>query len=209
VPLLQKNQSPLWGIWKIEENCDALLRQLKNPEAYLPFLNRFKSESRKSEWLAVRVLLKELTGSDMAIVYKDSGAPYLQDSDLHISISHTKCFAAVIISPDQSVGIDIEYRSERIHRIKSRFLCKEEFELLGSNPATDDLLVFWSAKETVFKMIGQTTADTQNDIHIIDFKASSCDRGILIVQESLTSQSMTFQVNYFITPDFVLTHSSY
>jgi len=209
VPLLQKNQSPLWGIWKIEENCEALLLQLQNPEAYLSFLNRFKSESRKSEWLAVRVLLKELTGSEMAIVYRDSGAPYLQDSDLHISISHTKGFSSVIISPDQFVGIDIEYHSERIHRIKSRFLCKEEIELLGSNPATDDLLVFWSAKETVFKMIGQTTADTQNDIRIIDFKASSCDRGILIVKESLTSQSITFQVNYFITPDFVLTHSSY
>ena len=102
---------------------------MERPEAYLPILNRYKSEGRKSEWLSVRVLLKELTGSEPDILYHDNGAPYLPESSLHISISHTKGFAAVLLSPNKPVGIDIEYRSERIHRIKSRFLSETEFEL--------------------------------------------------------------------------------
>ena len=205
--LLQKNHLPLWGIWKIEENWEELLRRLDRHEAYLPFLNRYKSEGRKAEWLAVRVLLKELTGSEMAISYRNSGEPFLPDSALHISISHTKGFAAVLLSPDKPVGIDIEYRSERIHRIKSRFLSADEFELLGENPATNELLICWSAKETVFKMMGQKTVDIQNDIQIIELKPSSQDSGIVMVKESMTPQSTTFQIEYMITPDFVVTHS--
>ena len=205
--LLQKHQSPLWGIWKIEENWEVLLQQLEYSDVYLPFLSRYKSASRKSEWLAVRVLLKELTGSEMSISYRNSGAPYLPDSALHISISHTKGFAAVLLSPDKPVGIDIEYCSERIHRIKSRFLSEDEFELLGVNPATDKLLVCWSAKETVYKMMGQNSADLQNDIQIIELHPSSPDCGIIMVKESMSSQSSIFQIEYIITPDFVVTHS--
>jgi len=207
VPLLQKYQSPLWGIWKIEENWGELLRRLERPEVYLPVLNRYKHESRKAEWLAVRVLLKELTGSEPDIAYRNSGAPYLPDSGLHISISHTKGFVAVILSPDKPVGIDIEYRSERIHRIKSRFLCEDELDLLGSNPATNDLLVCWSAKETVFKMMDKKSADLQSDIQITEIKPFSQDRGILMVNDLLSPQSTPLQIEYTITPDFVVTLS--
>ena len=205
MPLLQKHQYPLWGIWKIEENWEALLHQLEQPEAYLPFLNRYKPEGRKSEWLAVRVLLKELTGSEMTISYRDSGAPYLPDSSLHISISHTKGFAAVSLSQDKPVGIDIEYCSERIHRIKSRFLSDTELELLGEQ-STKNLLVCWSAKETVFKMLEQKTADMQQDIQIIDFNSANMS-GIIMVKETLTSRSTVYQIAYMITPDFVITRS--
>jgi len=206
MPLLQKHLSPLWGIWKIEESWEELLGRLECPETYLPALKRYRSESRKSEWLAVRVLLKELTGREMAISYRDNGAPYLQDSSLHISISHTKGYAAVLLSPDKPVGIDIEYCSERIHRIKSRFLCGEEFQMLGEHPSTNDLLVCWSAKETAFKMTGQQTADLQTDIRIIQFKRAQAN-GMITIQENLTPQSSVFQIKYIITPKYVVTLS--
>ena len=205
MPLLQKHHAPLWGIWKIEENWEVLLNRLEQPEIYLPVLNRYRSEGRKSEWLSVRVLLKELTGSEMTISYRESGAPYLPDSSLHISISHAKGFAAVLLSQDNPVGIDIEYCSERIHRIKSRFLSAAELKLLGEL-STNNLLVCWSAKETVFKMLEQKTADMQRDIQIIDFNPLQTS-GTLKVQETLTPRSAVYQIAYIITPDFVLTRS--
>ena len=205
MPLLQKHQSPIWGIWKIEESWEELLQQLEHRETYLPLLKRYKSEGRKSEWLSVRVLLKELTGSEMGILYHDSGVPYLSDSLLHISISHTKGYAAVLLSPHKPVGIDIEYRSERIHRIKSRFLSEAELELLGEL-STNKLLVCWSAKETVFKMLEQKTADLQKDIQIVDFNSENMS-GIIMVKETLISRSTIYQIAYMITPDFVVTHS--
>ena len=208
MPLLQKYHAPLWGIWKIEERWEELLGQLERREAYLPFLNQCKAEGRKAEWLAVRLLLKELTGVEMIVSYRNNGVPYLPESSLHISISHTKGFAAVIVSPDKPVGIDIEYCSERIHRIKSRFLSEDEFNLLGKKPTTNELLVCWSAKETAFKMTEQKAADLQRDIHIVDFKQSPNNNcGTLAVRESLTSQSSVFQIDYMITPAFVVTRS--
>ena len=206
MPLLQKHHSPLWGIWKIEESWEDMLCQLEQQEAYLPFLNQCKSEGRKAEWLAVRLLIKELSGTETVVAYRDNGAPFLPDSLLQISISHTKGFAAVLLSPDKPVGIDIEYCSERVHRIKSRFLSECEFKLLGDNPKTNELLVCWSAKETAFKMMEQKTADMQNDIHIIDFKPSQdSDYGIITISESATPLSAVFQITYRITSEYVVT----
>jgi len=207
MPLLHKYLSPLWGVWKIEESWEELLYQFEQTDIFHSFLNNSKSESRKAEWLAVRLLLKALTGKETAISYRDNGAPYLPDSPCYISISHSKGFAAVILSPDKPVGIDIEYISERVHRIKSRFLNEVELKLLGNNPTTNDLLICWSAKETAFKMTAQKSADLQKDIQIIDFNPfQNNDKGALSVKEFLTPQSSVFQINYLITPDFVVTY---
>jgi phosphopantetheinyl transferase len=206
MPLLQTYVSPRWGIWKIEEPWETLFSLLEQPDEYLPFLNRCKSESRKAEWLAVRLLLKELTGSATAIAYHPSGSPCLPGSPLHISISHTKGFAAVLLSPANPVGIDIEYRSERIRKLTSRFLNESERALSGDHPSTVDLLICWSAKETVFKMTGLKAADWLKDIHIKAFERAQ-DSGCLTVQELLTPQSATFRIHYDVTPDFVLTRS--
>ena len=209
MPLLQKYHSPLWGIWKIEESWDEMLRQLEWQEAYLPFLNQRKSDGRKSEWLAVRLLLKELSGTETVVSYRDNGAPFLPDSALHISISHTKGFAAILLSSDKPVGIDIEYCSERVRRIKSRFLSEQELKLLGNSPKTNELLVCWCAKETAFKMTEQKTADMQNDIHIINFKpAQDSNHGTITIKESLTPHLSVFHLEYMITPDFVVTRST-
>jgi 4'-phosphopantetheinyl transferase EntD len=206
MPVLQKYASPLWGIWKIEESWEELLRLSGRQEEYRPFLHRFQSGSRKAEWLAVRLLLKELTGMETTIAYQAGGSPYLSGSPYHISISHTRGYAAILLSRCKPVGIDIEYRSERIQKIKSRFLNGAEQHLLGEYPATASLLLCWSAKETAFKMMERKTADLQNDFHIVasDFPGES---GYVTVKETLTPRSATYQIAYSITPDFVITRS--
>lgn len=195
----------IWGIWKIEENPGELFLQLEHWEEYIPTLNKFQSERRKAEWLAVRVLLKALTGRELIISYRENGAPFLVDDPLNISISHTKGYAAVMLSSQQPVGIDIEYHSERIHRIKSRFLSEADYEETGTFLDTDDLLVFWSAKETAYKMIGLQAVDFQSDLQIID-----CDlirsQGIVGIMENATPENAIFNINFWITPDFVLTY---
>jgi phosphopantetheinyl transferase len=204
MPVLQKSAFPLWGIWKIEESWEELLALSKRPDACLPFLNGCQSDSRKAEWLAVRMLLRELTGCETRIAYQASGAPYLPDVPYHIGISHTRGYAAVLLHPDHPAGIDIEYRSERIQRLKSRFLTEPELRLLGEHPGTDELLICWSAKETSFKMTGQRMADWQKDLHILACDFSRND-GFLTVRETLTPQSVTYQIHYDIALDFVLT----
>jgi phosphopantetheinyl transferase len=225
MPVLQKSASPLWGIWKIEESWEELLALSQWPDAYRPFLNSSKSDGRKAEWLAVRMLLRELTGSETRIAYQAGGVPCLPDAPYHISISHTKGYAAVLLHPDHPVGIDIEYRSERIRKLKSRFLTEPELRLLGENPGTAELLVCWSAKETAFKVTGQRIADWQRDFRIREFKDSGMTQeygnslfsrsaplplwggagGEVAVRETLTPQSATYRIRYEIAPEFVLT----
>ena len=132
MPLLMKHTGPLWGIWKIEESSEVLLSLLRNREEYLPQLELIRTEQRRREWLACRVLLQELTGGPVCVAYRPNGAPYLSGSSLHISISHTKGYAAVLLQNRPAAGIDIEYHSGRVSRIRSRFMNPEEEAGIGA-----------------------------------------------------------------------------
>ncbi|MDR0756614.1 MAG: 4'-phosphopantetheinyl transferase superfamily protein [Tannerella sp.] len=204
MPLLQKHTSPRWGIWRIEEGWEQLLAQSDCPALYRPFLDKCRSDSRKAEWLAVRLLLRELTGRETAIAYHDNGSPYLPESDCNISISHTRGYAAVILDCTHVAGIDIEYRSERVQRIKSRFLHESESDRLN-NASTDALLICWSAKETAFKMTGRRTADFRKDIRVLPFELSEAS-GCVDVKETLTEASTVYRIKYAVTPAYVVTY---
>lgn len=149
MPLLMKHTGPLWGIWKIEESSEVLLSLLRNREEYLPQLELIRTEQRRREWLACRVLLQELTGGPVCVAYRPNGAPYLSGSSLHISISHTKGYAAVLLQNRPAAGIDIEYHSGRVSRIRSRFMNPEEEAGIDKEHETEHLLLHWCAKETL------------------------------------------------------------
>jgi 4'-phosphopantetheinyl transferase EntD len=102
------------------------------------------------------------------------------------------------------VGIDIEYRSSRVLKIRHRFLTDAEFDLLGASPSIEDLLLCWSAKETVFKLTSARSFDHRRDVRILsgDF---GCTTGHLIVQELLTPTAFVYRIRYDIFPAFVLT----
>jgi phosphopantetheinyl transferase len=204
MPLLECHSSPLWGIWKIDETWEELLRQLDRQDEYSVMLDRFTSDSRKSEWLAVRLLLRQLLGCETTIAYHDTTVPYLPDCPYHISISHTKGYAAVLLG-EQPVGIDIEYRSSRINRIKSRFMNEEELTRLGELD-TEQLLICWSAKETAFKMMQERVVDLQTDLHVVSFDYAGRN-DFLSIKESFTSASAIYRIKYIITPAFILTYS--
>ena len=114
-----KHTGPLWGIWKIEESSEVLLSLLRNREEYLPQLELIRTEQRRREWLACRVLLQELTGGPVCVAYRPNGAPYLSGSSLHISISHTKGYAAVLFG-GSSCRHRHRYRSGRCRGYTSR-----------------------------------------------------------------------------------------
>lgn len=202
--LLEKHSSLLLGIWKIEETEDELLSLLEQQEAYLHFTNNSKAEVRKKEWLATRVLLKEVLGEELAISHYPDGAPYLPDRpDLSISVSHTKGYAAVYCKRGAPAGIDIEYRANRILRIKHKFMSEEELAMIDRKNEIAHLLICWCAKETLFKLIRQEDVDFRAHLHIKPFDFDV--EGQMDVKESRTAQQESFVLNYRVTPDFVLT----
>lgn len=203
MPLIQKETIPLWGIWKIDETSDELLSQLEHHEWYLPFLQQHSMENRKKEWLAARVLLKELMGREVRISYLEQGAPYLPKEQLHISISHTKGYAAVLLGQNAALGIDIEYISDRVRKITSKFMSDEEMQHLDSEMETTHILLHWSAKETIFKALHREEVNFKHDLHISPFALSLS--GQFDAMETRTLAHNKYVVNYQVTDNYVVT----
>ena len=197
-----KQQDACLGIWKIEESISQLLSLLDTPALYLQDLERFSSESRKLEWLSVRALCHEMAGHDCNIAYHSSGKPYLPDGG-YISISHTHGYVAVLYHPFFEVGVDIEQYSERVKRVSSRFLCQDELLHIPQANETYALLLHWSAKETIFKVMNATEVDFANHIHLKPFKVES--EGEFQGEEYKSAMHQHYQIRYFTTADFVLT----
>lgn len=203
--LFLESTAPRMGIWKIEESTEELYARLNRKEEYLPFLDRVKAEKRRAEWLASRVLLKQLLGEEVRIAYRPDGAPFLPDHPLHLSISHTNGYAAVLLQAKEAVGIDIEYRAERVKKIRSRFMSAEEEAGIDLRHETEMLLIHWCAKEALFKMIGQTDVDFQKHLHVSPFPYAG--QGIIDAWETRTETQAAYRLHYHLFPEFVLVYS--
>lgn len=201
--LLFKETAPLWGIWKIEESSDQLLSYLDREEWYRSFLQQHRQEGRRQEWLAVRVLLKTLLGREVRIGYLEHGAPYLPGERLHISVSHTRGYAAVLLSEAPLPGIDIEYISERVKKISTRFMSESELGQLNPASETIHMLLHWSGKETLFKALQEQEVDFRRDLHIRPFLHSVA--GTFQAYETRTCERREYVLNYRVTDDFVVT----
>jgi phosphopantetheinyl transferase len=202
MPLYLKQTEPLLGVWKIDESAGELLSLLSRRDAYLPSLACMRTERRKQEWLAARVLLKELLGEELLIAYRTDGAPYLAESKLHISISHTKSYAAVAVNESAPTGIDIEYPGKRILKVRSRFMNPEEEAMLDPSRGAEHLLICWCAKETLFKLIGRPDVDFRRHLHLSPFPCG--ESGSLTATESRTPQAASYLLHYLSNRYFAI-----
>ncbi|MDR0835810.1 MAG: 4'-phosphopantetheinyl transferase superfamily protein [Tannerella sp.] len=208
MPVLQTYTSPLRGIWKITETFPELPNLFssdkKESRAYI--IN-MKSEARKTEYLAVRLLLNHLLEKNVEILHHTDGSPYLIDNEYYISISHTKGYAAIILSKAAYPGIDIEYRSERAFLLKERFLGEEELNLISRektiSPA-DMATLFWCAKETAFKSLKYRDVDFVKHLHVLSCLMDE-NAGTLVMEETKTEKKQSFAIDFEITDDYIIT----
>lgn len=191
------------GIWKVEETICQMRSMFVDFSLYESGLQRFKSEKRQLEWLAVRVLLKELVGEEKEIGYLPSGKPYLEDRSACVSFSHTSGYVAVAVHPEKEVGIDIEQYGLRVRKLASRFVRDDERSSVEAGDEIYALLLHWSAKETMFKLMGHSDVDFLDHLHILPFIPT--DSGEMKAVEYRTEMRHTFQVSYYTHPDYVLT----
>lgn len=203
----EENVSVL-AIWQITEAEQDLVKSLPEGAGLLEEANAlFLSATRRLEWLAVRRLLYEL-GIHQKISYHSSGRPYFADGLWNISISHTRGYAAVLLHRDSDVGVDIEQKSQRVFRVRSRFLSLTEEQTVVSVNADreqDILLLLWSAKETMFKIIDREAVDFSEDFSILPFRLK--EEGLFKAAYTGAFPSYMFNIRYRIFHDFVCTCS--
>lgn len=193
------------AIWHITETADELYALL-GTHRYDTQLAEKKNESRRAEWLAVRLLVKELFGPEAEVAYHPTGRPYLKNSTAHISISHTKGFAAVAYHHAAPIGMDIEYLSSRVERIASRFTTQAEasyIDVLAEPVRQMYHLINWSAKETLYKLFDSPSmAEFKEVFHIAPYALAECGTMNATVCDV---ENTILAVSYLTFPYFVCT----
>ena len=190
------------ALWEITETIDELLEILNLDPFIIQEISLFTSDKRKLEYLTARVLLQEILGEKKVIAYTKQGKPYLVDHSYQISITHTGKQVAILLHPTYRVGIDVEKISDKVVRVQSKFLSETEREAIDSSLAKTHLALLWSAKEALYKILGQEEVEYTKHLTIKPFKPYLM--GTMEAQETRTPAAETFQLTYHVFPEFVL-----
>lgn len=184
------------GLWQMDESVEQLFSQYPHLQAYRSMMEeKYKNDGRKLEFLAIRSLMHAM-GINGPLKHNSVGKPMVDG--WHVSVSHTRGYAAFIVSRRQDVAVDVEYVSDRVDRIANKFLRKDE------RPRnTLERLVSWCAKETVYKLFSSDNLKF-DEMRICPFDA---DADWICQVENLKRKSVSVNVDFEIAIDFVLTYA--
>lgn len=194
-------------LWDITEATDELLEMLPDSYGYSDeAVERFRSESRRREWLAVRVLLHREAGIFEPVVYHETGCPYLKDCNLKISISHTSHYASLALS-SSSLGLDIEQYGEKALALIDKFSKSSEKNLLETleMPPERSAVLAWSAKESVYKVADDSKLSLFQNMSIENVDEVQHVLTIRAGHASCMEENKEYVVRYVFMPHFVLT----
>lgn len=211
IPLESRMPDIDLGLWKIEEDELYFLERVKLYENEWTRLSDILHPQKRLEWLSSRLCLKELlkiaNHTRVESLNTVTGKPYLSNNSHYISYTHSDHYSAAIASTLGEVGIDIEYRKRR-RNLRTRFLFLSEPELAAfdASPTFEHFLLAWSAKETLYKIVGQGFGFKEH----IRLKMSGLqigENGTLpaIVEKDGIQQH--YEVHYVVHPDFILTYA--
>ena len=193
------SDSIILGVWKITEQKEELLKQLLKIGFDESTIYQTKNEQRLKQWLATRLLLSNFF-KKTAIIYDELGKPYL-DNDWRISISHSNEFVSIILNKKDACGIDIEKVSDKIARIKHKFLNPLDLE----NVITPEhLTLYWGAKEALYKYYGKKEVLFIENLFIEEFSENNTSfKGRI----DMPDFKKTLLMKYEIIEGFILTYT--
>ncbi len=131
---------------------------------------KLKIFKRQQEFLLARLLRNYLVGK-VEILYLDSGKPILSNHEKCISISHSNDFLGVMISKI-NCSIDIEEISNKVEKVKFKFLNKNEEQLIPNDPK--NLTRAWTIKEVLYKLCDSPVKSYSEDLLILKWEGEYC-----------------------------------
>lgn len=155
------------GIWEIKED-ETFFQQRMSLSREDKMKIAEMHEGRRLEWLTGRYLVKKLVGRNCVCKTQQTGKPYLENSDLQISISHSKGLVTAVVAP-KSVGIDIQQITPKVGRVAKKFMRSVEAASLKPESYLEHLHVYWGAKEALYKAYGNRGLDFRKHIHVNPF----------------------------------------
>ena len=185
-----------FALWKIDEQAEELISQLQLKYHEVKHLESLHKGKRNLHWLSTRVLLRKMLETDCYIDCRvdEHGKPYLANFPHFISLSHSFDYAAVMISKNKPVGIDIELIKDKIERIAHKFMNQEELLNMNSEHLTEHLYISWCAKEAIYKLQGKKNVSFLNNIRLNQFGFST--EGRLKAKLMVEHSEKEFEVHY-------------
>ena len=191
-------------LWKISEDFDTLLREVRLKDSSLARLEGMKSESHQKGFLAVRMILQHLEYTDFDLLYDEFGKPHLKPQgcsikDLELSISHSHDFSAIVIS-EQKVGLDLEQLKNKILKIAPRFMDISHLENLSTEEKIKKATVIWGIKESIFKLKNEVGISFSD--HISE-NASTFDDKITTATLKSNNKEEKFKIQFEQEEDYI------
>lgn len=158
---------------------------------------KLTNEKRKKERACILHLIHDVLNIKGALVHASNGCPVIVDNDspINISISHSNNLIGILLHHQKKVGLDIEDTTRNFNRVASRFLSSKEKQYI----LTDNLhqCIAWCAKETVFKLAGESGVDFSRQIQLEPFQISE-NKGsidaIFVSKYKETSYLLNFEI---------------
>jgi phosphopantetheinyl transferase len=158
---------------------------------------------REIETLGKNFLLAHLTSDTTQLIYDDKGKPHLANDSRHLSISHSHDRLVIIINEKEETGIDIELLREKVLKIKHKFLSSSE--LVDANDDVEKLLIYWAAKETLYKIYGLKEVDFIKHLAVEPFMKQTY--GKLNGFINLSNFNASFELNYQLVDNYALVYA--
>jgi phosphopantetheinyl transferase len=192
-----KTKIKLWKVMMGELNTKELNSDEKN------LLKLKKNNILREQFLATRKVLA-LENSDYKITYNNNGKPSL-NSKYNISISHSHEIAALVISDNFKIGLDVQLNENKIFNIQDKFLNPSEKLNIGENPSLKILTMIWTSKESIYKAVGIKGISFSDNIKIEK-----------VVEEDKTgigyytngSEKVKFDLKFFYIDEYTICYAS-
>ncbi len=193
------NNSTKIILWKI---IPGELNETHLSEDDKKLLKIRKGKNSKEYFLAVRKLL-ENEDPELNIDYDSKGKPFL-NKQKGISVSHSNEMVAIGISNETYFGIDIQHKTDKIFKIKSKFLSKNEGKFLGKTDNMEFLIKVWSAKESIFKALGKEGVSFSNDIEIDTINDKDLFRAGYYKKDNI---KIKFDLDFLFIEEYIICHA--
>lgn len=148
------------------------------------------------------LLKKELGAEEIDLHHTNNGKPFLRSSLINISVSHSHGLLALAWCKHAEIGVDVELIRDKVLRLRHKFLSDAEQQYAQANDVEKNL-IFWSAKESMFKLYAKGGVDFIEHLKISNFDRK--ESGIFSAQILMKDCNMNLQVEYRILKEHVFT----
>ncbi len=169
IEIVRHSDKSVTAVWEITETENELLHEAALSGDELKELPATTNLQRRLERLAVHALLNRAFDKKTVMLHRNNGQPFLPDNTANISVTHTQRFAAIIIHEEASAGIDMEALSRNFDAVERKALSDEECRYLSGEHRNRQLCLLWCAKETLYKLIGESGIDFAQQLFVEKF----------------------------------------